>query len=76
MHLRDWAPEKHQLLLSESKRHRYEVNYHCESVFTKSIVVDRRNVYEEGYEIGKRNTHTCIRDNCVKLQSQSTIEHL
>ena len=59
MHLRDWAPEKHQLLLSESKRHRYEVNYHP-GVFTKSVVVDRSDVYEERYEMGKRNTHTCI----------------
>ena len=56
MHLRDWAPEKHQLLLSESKRHRYEVNYHP-GVFTKSIVVHRSDVYEERSQMGKRNTH-------------------
>ena len=59
MHLRDWAPEKHQLLLSKSKRQRYEVNYHP-GVFTKPIVVDRTDVYEEGYEMGKRNTDSYI----------------
>ena len=65
IYLQDWAPEKHQLLLNKSKKQRYEVNYHP-GVFTKPIVVDRIDVYEEGYEVGKRNTDATQRNNVSK----------